>query len=158
MKERRPHGDEDMKTLLITSMCPRPDFLKSRLHPRALQEMPFRDESSDFGLYTSGGGRGGGVLGERDREAHSDAFRRQLEECNAAQGTQVRYICGTRACDGFRCRRRLYRYGRKGREEAYGHSTSSFARPLSESEINPSQSLRAALRCPLSLSLLRFPA
>lgn len=29
------------------------------------------------------------MLGEGDREAHSDALRRQLEECDAAQGTQV---------------------------------------------------------------------
>lgn len=72
----------------------RPDFLKSRLHPRALQELPFRDESSDFGLYASGGGGGGGsrssALGESDRENFSDALRQQLEECDAAQGTQVR--------------------------------------------------------------------
>lgn len=68
----------------------RPDFLKSRLHPRALQELPFRDESSDFGLYTSGGGGRNGALDESDRERNSDALRRQLEECDAAQGTQVR--------------------------------------------------------------------
>ncbi|CAN0403221.1 unnamed protein product [Pylaiella littoralis] len=66
-----------------------PDFLKSRLHPRALQELPFRDESSDFGLYTSGGGGRNGALDESDRERNSDALRRQLEECDAAQGTQT---------------------------------------------------------------------
>lgn len=67
----------------------RPDFLKSILHPRALQELPFRDESSDFGLYTSGVGGGNGALDEGNRDKHSDALRRQLEECDAAQGTQV---------------------------------------------------------------------
>ncbi|CAM9904921.1 unnamed protein product [Ascophyllum nodosum] len=69
-----------------------PDFLKSRLHPRALQELPFRDASSEFGLYTAGSGGGGGsgsVLGEGDREEHLNKLRRQLEECDAPQGTQT---------------------------------------------------------------------
>lgn len=70
-------------------MFDRPDFLKSVLHPRALQELPFRDESSDFGLYTSGIGGSNGALDESSRDQHSDALRRQLEECDAAQGTQV---------------------------------------------------------------------
>ena len=75
------------------TLCDRPDFLKSRLHPRALQELPFRDASSEFGLYTAGSGGGGGsgsVLGEGDREEHLNKLRRQLEECDAPQGTQVR--------------------------------------------------------------------
>ena len=75
----------------------RPDFLKSILHPRALQELPFRDESSGFGLYTSGVGGGNGALDESSRERHSDAIRRQLEECDAAQGTQVISGVGIRA-------------------------------------------------------------
>eukprot|EP00903_Cladosiphon_okamuranus_P014931 g13823.t1 len=66
-----------------------PDFLKSILHPRALQELPFRDESSEFGVYTSGVGGGYGALDESNRDKHSDALRRQLEECDAAQGTQT---------------------------------------------------------------------
>lgn len=78
--------------LAIFALChDRPDFLKTRLHPRALQELPFRDDSSEFGLYTagSGGGGTGDALGEGDREEHSDALRRQLEECDAPQGSQV---------------------------------------------------------------------
>ncbi|CAM9341330.1 unnamed protein product [Scytosiphon promiscuus] len=66
-----------------------PDFLKARLHPKALQELPFRDESSDFAVYTSGGGGRNGALDESDREKQSDALRQQLEECDAAQGTQT---------------------------------------------------------------------
>eukprot|EP00752_Nemacystus_decipiens_P006332 g5708.t1 len=66
-----------------------PDFLKSILHPRALQELPFRDESSDFALYTSGVGGGNRALDETNRDKHSDALRRLLEECDAAQGTQT---------------------------------------------------------------------
>ncbi len=66
------------------------------LHPRALQELPFRDESSDFSVYTSGGVGASGALDEGDRERHSDALRRQLEECDAMQGTQVG---GTRDAD-----------------------------------------------------------
>lgn len=85
----------------------RPDFLKSILHPRALQELPFRDESSDFGLYTSGVGGGNGPLDESNRDSHSDALRRQLEECDAAQGTQV--VVETE--NGWRTMDRWYKQG-----------------------------------------------
>ncbi|CAM9200669.1 unnamed protein product [Ectocarpus sp. 12 AP-2014] len=97
MEEARATGDVTRLTKhpfgLDDTVTSWPDFLKSRLHPRALQELPFRDESSDFGLYASGGGGGGGsrssALGESDREQFSDALRQQLEECEAAQGTQT---------------------------------------------------------------------
>ncbi|CAM9333668.1 unnamed protein product [Ectocarpus fasciculatus] len=97
MEEARATGDITRLTKhpfgLDDTVTSWPDFLKSRLHPRALQELPFRDESSDFGLYASGGGGGGGsrssgALGESDWEQLSDALRQQLEDCDAAQGTQ----------------------------------------------------------------------
>ncbi|CAN0109570.1 unnamed protein product [Ectocarpus sp. 6 AP-2014] len=96
MEEARATGDVTRLTKhpfgLDDTVTSWPDFLKSRLHPRALQELPFRDESSDFGLYAPGGGGGGSrssALGESDREQFSDALRQQLEECDAAQGTQT---------------------------------------------------------------------
>jgi Misato Segment II tubulin-like domain/Tubulin domain len=67
------------------------DYLKTHVARGSVQLLPFRDGDSCFDTYASGDSSAsspGSALHERDREAYSDALRRQLEECDAVQGVQ----------------------------------------------------------------------
>jgi Misato Segment II tubulin-like domain/Tubulin domain len=67
------------------------DYLKTHVAKGSVQLLPFRDGDACFDTYASGDSSAsspGSALHERDREAYSDALRRQLEECDAVQGVQ----------------------------------------------------------------------